>query len=92
MLHHLHPKKFPKKFAMRVKTISERPKQVGTNDCGVYVCKYIDALLNAIPLNEAAWDPIYDVRTFRLRIAWELLNGEARHMIESGVQLRQLGH
>lgn len=92
MLHSLDPKRWPKKFFMKVRTVGRRPKQKGSNDCGVYVCKYVDAILNAIPLETAYWDPVYDVHTFRVRMAWEILNGQARHMIESGIQHRQLGH
>lgn len=90
MLHYLDPIRFSKKF-MKVRAVDERPKQEGSDDCGVYVCKYIDAMLNGIQLSAAHWDPIHDIRTFRYRMAWELVNGAARHMADWGVEERLKG-
>ena len=90
MLHHLHPGGFPRKF-MKVHTITERPKQEGCHDCGVYICKYIDALLNAMRLDKLHWDPKVDPIIFRQRIAWELKKGRARHFTSSGLEDRLMG-
>ena len=71
--------------------MDKRPKQKGGVDCGVYVCKYMDAMLNGISIPSAHWDPEKDVITFRYRIAHELLNGEARHLSEWSFRERELG-
>lgn len=92
MLHHLDKSKFPDKFKpMKVKFIEKRPKQTNGYDCGVYVCKYMDAILNGISLHEAEWGTTLTALTFRYRIAWELLSGEARKISEYGKLQRNKG-
>lgn len=91
MLHFLDPVKFREDNFMRVRYVKDRPKQHGGSDCGVYVCKYMDAILNGISLAEAAWDGVVDVITFRYRIAWELFTGVPRAISESGLIARNRG-
>lgn len=90
MLHKLKPERFPERY-MKIKEAKDRPKQKGGIDCGVYVCKYMDAICNGISLKEAHWDPEKDVMTFRYRIAHELRIGEARLICEWGIRQRNLG-
>lgn len=90
MLNYLHPARFSVKY-MKVKAVDDRPKQEGGVNCGVYVCKYIDAILNGIPLRTAEWSSNVDIRTFRYRIAHELKQGEARRICDWGIKERQLG-
>ncbi|KAL8146825.1 hypothetical protein AgCh_004530 [Apium graveolens] len=91
MLNYLHPSRFPLKYT-RVHGLDARPKQDGGNDCGVYVSKYMDAMLNGISLPSAVWNPKVDVQTFRYRMAHELSKGVARHISEWGIRQREAGH
>lgn len=91
MLHKLNPDRFPANKYMRVKELDKRPKQDNGIDCGVYVFKYIDAILNGINLGEAYWDPKLTILTFRYRIAHEIKNGEARQMSEWSMRQRLKG-
>ncbi|KAK1360710.1 hypothetical protein POM88_045184 [Heracleum sosnowskyi] len=90
MLHKLDDKQFPQRY-MIIKEVVERPKQEGGVDCGVFVCKYMDAICNGISLKTAYWTPDKDVITFRYRIANELRNGEARLISEWGIRQKNLG-
>lgn len=47
-----------------------RPKQENGTDCGVFVCKYMDDLLNDIKCPDR-WCP-KDIYVFRTRIAYEI--------------------
>ena len=76
---------------MRVVVQKARPKQDTGCDCGVYVCKYVDTLLNGIALESAVWHPYDDVETFRYRITWELCRGRGRHLSVWGLTQRNLG-
>ncbi|XP_063941643.1 uncharacterized protein LOC108198076 [Daucus carota subsp. sativus] len=91
MLHHLDSSRFPQPKFMKVRSVTERPKQVGGFDCGVYVVKYVDAICGGIQLKNAVWDPTLDILTFRYRMAWELNRGRARHISEWGIKERLLG-
>lgn len=91
MLNKLHPDRFRANRYMRVGEIQGRPKQVGGVDCGVYVCKYMDAILHGLDLGKEKWNPILDVTTFRYRIAHELKQGEARWMPEKSINERLRG-
>ncbi|XP_074374756.1 putative ubiquitin-like-specific protease 1B [Apium graveolens] len=91
MLNYLHPSRFPLKYT-RVHGLDARPKQDGGNDCGVYVSKYMDAMLNGISLPSAVWNPKVDVQTFRYRMAHELSKGVPRHISEWGIRQREAGH
>ncbi|KAL8145237.1 hypothetical protein AgCh_003436 [Apium graveolens] len=73
-LYYLDPQRFTKKF-MKMAIVTARPKQDTGVDCGVYVCKYVDVILNGIRLEHAVWHPYDDVETFRYRITWELRRG-----------------
>ena len=90
MLNHLHPARFPQKY-MEVHGLEARPKQDGGIDCGIYVSKYMDAMLNGISLPAAVWDAKKDVQTFRYRMAHELSKGAARHISEWGIRQREAG-
>ncbi|KAL8155228.1 hypothetical protein AgCh_000562 [Apium graveolens] len=46
---------------MGVHGLDARPKQDGGIDCGVYVSKYMDAMLNGISLPSAVWNAKVDV-------------------------------
>ncbi|KAL8126807.1 hypothetical protein AgCh_013921 [Apium graveolens] len=85
MLNYLHPSRFPLKY-MGVHGLDARPKQDSGNDCGVYVSKYMDAMLNGISLPSAVWNAKVDVQTFRYRMAHELSKGVARHISEWGIR------
>ncbi|XP_063942351.1 putative ubiquitin-like-specific protease 1B [Daucus carota subsp. sativus] len=86
MLHHLDSSRFPQPKFMKVRSVTERPKQVGGSDCGVYVVKYVDAICGGIQLKNAVWDPTLDILTFRYRMAWKLNRGRARHISEWGIK------
>ena len=53
------------------------PKQNNYTDCGVYICKYMDYLLQGYDLSTLVWDAS-DLEVFRYRIAKELQKGKAR--------------
>ena len=53
------------------------PKQNNYTDCGVYICKYMDYLLQGYDLSTLVWDAS-DLDVFRYRIAKELQTGKAR--------------
>ncbi|XP_074362489.1 putative ubiquitin-like-specific protease 1B [Apium graveolens] len=89
-LNYLDPQRFTKKF-MKMAIVTARPKQDTGCDCGVYVCKYVDVILNGIRLEHAIWHPYDDVETFRYRITWELRRGRARHLSAWGLTQRNLG-
>lgn len=91
MLHKLHPDRFRPNRYMRVKEVLGRPKQDGGVDCGVYVCKYMDAILHGLHLGKELWNHVLDVITFRYRIAHELKQGEARRMPEKSINQRYDG-
>ncbi|XP_074377808.1 putative ubiquitin-like-specific protease 1B [Apium graveolens] len=91
MLNYLHPSRFPLKY-MGVHGLDARPKQDGGNDYGVYVSKYMDAMLNGVSLPSAVWNAKVDVQTFRYRMAHELSKGVARHISEWGIRQREVGH
>ncbi|XP_074350792.1 uncharacterized protein LOC141690081 [Apium graveolens] len=76
-----HPSRFPLKY-MGVHGLDARPKQDGGKDCGVYVSKYMDTMLNGISLPSAVWNAKVDVQTFRYRMAHGLSKGAARHISE----------
>ncbi|XP_074369105.1 ubiquitin-like-specific protease ESD4 [Apium graveolens] len=89
-LNYLDPQRFRKKF-MKMAIVTARPKQDTRVDCGVYVCKYVDAILNGIRLEHAVWHPYDDVETFCYRITWELRRGRARHLSAWGLTQKNLG-
>ncbi|KAL8088727.1 hypothetical protein AgCh_038492 [Apium graveolens] len=74
---------------MGVHGLDARPKQDGGIDCGVYVSKYMDAMLNGISLLSAVWNAKVDVQTFRYRMAHDLSKGVARHISEWGIRQRE---
>jgi Ulp1 family protease len=76
---------------VKVRALSQRPKQTTIYDCGVFVCKYVDAIMNGMQLQTLVWDPHADVLNFWYRIAWEIMNGAARHMSDSAREDRLLG-
>ncbi|XP_074355665.1 ubiquitin-like-specific protease ESD4 [Apium graveolens] len=88
-LNYLDPQRFTKKF-MKMAIVTARPKQDTGVDCGVYVCKYVDVILNGIRLEHTFWHPYDDVETFRYRITWELRRGRARHLSAWGLTQRNL--
>ncbi|KAL8114840.1 hypothetical protein AgCh_021620 [Apium graveolens] len=79
-------------YPKRVHGLDARPKQDGGIDYGVYVSKYMDAMLNGISLPSAVWNAKVDVQTFRYRMAHELSKGVARHISEWGILQREAGH
>ncbi|KAL8112475.1 hypothetical protein AgCh_019979 [Apium graveolens] len=89
-LNYLDPQRFTKKF-MKMTIVTARPKQDTGVDCGVYVCNYVDVILNGIRLEHAVWHPYDDVETFRYRITWKLCRGRARHLSAWGLTQRNLG-
>lgn len=92
MLHYLDKQRFMEDNFMFVNYVKERPKQVGGSDCGMYVCKYMNAILNGIPLHLAVWTPPDDIITFRYCIAWEIFKGKARKIADDGINRRNEGH
>ena len=93
MLHFLVPKRFENE-GMRVLHEKNRPKQGKDIDCGVYVMKYMDDMLNGISLREAVGDQnldIVDIVNFRYHIAWELYKGTIRRTSDYGIQQRNKG-
>ncbi|KAL8157215.1 hypothetical protein AgCh_002069 [Apium graveolens] len=90
MLHYLDPSRFDG-HKLKVHFVQERPMQSNTHDYGVYVCKYMDAILNGISLRDAVWEPVLGIWTFRYRIAWELSKGLARRISDYGIQQRNRG-
>ncbi|XP_074322857.1 putative ubiquitin-like-specific protease 1B [Apium graveolens] len=84
MLHYLDPSRFDG-HKLKVHFVQERPMQSNTHDCGVYVCKYMDVILNGISLRDAVWEPVLGTWTFRYRIAWELSKGLARRISDYGI-------
>ncbi|XP_074352952.1 putative ubiquitin-like-specific protease 1B [Apium graveolens] len=68
MLHYLDPSGFDG-HKMKVHFLQERPMQSNTHDCGVYVCKYMGAILNGISLRDAVWEPVLGIWTFQYRIS-----------------------
>ncbi|KAL8119762.1 hypothetical protein AgCh_017026 [Apium graveolens] len=91
MLNYLHPSRFPLKY-MELHGLDARPKKDGGIDCGVYISKYMDPMLNGISLPSAVWNAKVDVQTFRYRMAHELSKGIARHISEWGIRQREVGH
>ncbi|KAK1394727.1 hypothetical protein POM88_013783 [Heracleum sosnowskyi] len=77
MLHIVNKTRFPEIQWGKVKQLVERPMQVEL-DCGIFVCKYVDAYLMGLSIEKQRWSR-EDIRNFRFRIAWELRKGEARH-------------
>lgn len=63
-----------------------RPKQVNGTDCGIYVMKYMDYILQGFDLGALRWSQ-EDVEVFRYRIAVEIQKGEARRI--PGFLMRQ---
>lgn len=90
MLNFLHPARFSLKY-MEVHGLKERPKQKGGIDCGIFVAKYMDAMLNGIRLPTAVWDAEKDIITFRYRIAHELSKGVGRHISDWSLREREAG-
>lgn len=91
MLHKLDSNRFPANRYLRVKELQSRPKQDGGVDCGVYVCKYMDAILHGLDLGQEKWHTTLDVTTFRYRIAHEIKCGEARQMPDTSIRQRLTG-
>ena len=54
-----------------------KPKQNNSNDCALFVMKYMDHILQGFDLRELRWTDA-DIETFRFRIARELQKGKCR--------------
>lgn len=78
MLHVVNTCRFPEIKWGRVIQYMDCPMQIGL-DCGIFVCKYVDAYLMGLSFEKQRWSK-EDVQNFRFCIAWELRKGEARHM------------
>ncbi|KAL8118195.1 hypothetical protein AgCh_015918 [Apium graveolens] len=85
-------KKSMEKFFRDYADKGARLKQDGGIDCGIYVSKYMGAMLNGISLPSTVWNAKVDVQTFRHRMAHELSKGVARHISEWGIRQREAGH
>lgn len=69
-----------------VQAWSVRPKQNNTTDCGIFVMKYMDYLLQGFDISTLMWDDS-DIEVFRYRIAIEIHKGKARRI--PGFLMRQ---
>lgn len=67
--------------------LPQRPKQRNSNDCGVFVMKYMDFMLQGYDITSIASWSEHLVNMFRYRIAKELQAGKARGI--SSVRMRQ---
>lgn len=83
--HYLDPVRF-NGGGMMVHFVKERPVQGNGTDCGVYMCKYIDDMLNGISLREAVWGNNLDIVNFRYHITWEVYKGETRRIRDYGIK------
>ena len=91
MLRYLGPRLTVPKEDPLVQVWDAMPKQNNYTDCGVYICKYMDYLLQGYDLSTLVWDAS-DLEVFRYRIAKELQKGKARsipnhRMSQRGSQL-----
>lgn len=86
MLHIVNKNRFPDIKWGKVKQLTDRPMQVEL-DCGVFVCKYVDAYLTGLDIQKEHWSRD-DVPNFRFRIAWEIRKGEARHLPDYSINWR----
>nr|XP_017217396.1 PREDICTED: uncharacterized protein LOC108194972 [Daucus carota subsp. sativus] len=77
MLRYLGPRLTVPKEDPLVQVWDAMPKQNNYTDCGVYICKYMDYLLQGYDLSTLVWDAS-DLEVFRYRIAKELQKGKAR--------------
>ncbi|KAK1378692.1 hypothetical protein POM88_025436 [Heracleum sosnowskyi] len=69
---------FPKEEP-NVQAWSRRPKQRNSTDCGLFVMKYMDYLLQDYEIESLQWED-EDIEIFRYRIAKELQKGKARRI------------
>ncbi|KAK1386419.1 hypothetical protein POM88_014597 [Heracleum sosnowskyi] len=76
---------FPKE-APKVQAWSRRPKQRNSKDCGLFVMKYMDYLLQGYEMESLQWED-EDMEIFRYRIAKELQQGKPRRI--PGFLMRQ---
>ena len=61
----------------QISALMRRPKQSNHTDCGIFVMKYMDYMLQGFHLQLMTWTTS-DVETFRYRIAKEIQRGKAR--------------
>ncbi|WOG87868.1 hypothetical protein DCAR_0207100 [Daucus carota subsp. sativus] len=61
----------------QISALMRRPKQSNHTDCGIFVMKYMDYMLQGFHLQSMSWTSS-DVETFRYRIAKEIQRGKAR--------------
>lgn len=61
-----------------VNSVLNRPKQINGDDCGVFVMKFMDFMLQDYEIDSFGSWPQELVDTFRYRIAKELQAGKAR--------------
>ncbi|XP_063936209.1 putative ubiquitin-like-specific protease 1B [Daucus carota subsp. sativus] len=61
----------------QISALMRRPKQSNHTDCGIFVMKYMDYMLQGFHLQSMTWTSS-DVETFRYRIAKEIQRGKAR--------------
>ena len=60
-----------------ISALIRRPKQSNYTDCGIFVMKYMDYMLQGFHLQSMTWTS-FDIETFRYRIAKEIQRGKAR--------------
>ena len=61
----------------QISALIRRPKQNNYTDCGIFVMKYMDYMLQGFHLQSMTWTTS-DVETFRYRIAKEIQREKAR--------------
>ncbi|XP_074355333.1 uncharacterized protein LOC141694693 [Apium graveolens] len=87
LLHMVHPVEGLDPTSAEVLALPSRPKQRNSNDCGVYVMKYMDYFTQGYDLAEVPNWSQEEVDTFRYRIARELQLGKARGI--PGIRMRR---
>lgn len=83
----VHPVEGLDPTSAEVLALPSRPKQRNSNDCGVYVMKYMDYFTQGYDLAEVPNWSQEEVDTFRYRIARELQLGKARGI--PGIRMRR---
>ena len=71
------------KYKIRIR--SDVPKQLNGTDCGVFLCQYAERLGREKPWNFSQ----QDIADIRVKMAWEILNGELREDISIKHDQRQ---